>query len=328
MKHVLYTAPLLALLAMPTGVALAACTLPAATASLGTVTSFAINSAVSGTSAAMQVNCGAGSLAALLSSNYISLQLTGATNASGHRAVLKHDNGTDAIPIQLCSTQNCSTELTINGSPVKYGPDQLVNLIGLMGGSNFSIPLYIRTQPGQTVAAGSYSGILNVLVTYAICTGIGALGQCLPGSSQSGSAVEPLSVSLTIANDCVTITAPNVNFGSAPLISGFNTVAQSITVVCTKGSSYTVGLSNGGNAVDNVRHMASGGALLSYDIYRGTGNDRWGSTGSARWSSALSTSVSSDGVQRTYSYVAKILQAQPTPPPGNYTDSLIVDLAF
>jgi len=310
------------------GAARAACSLPAASASLGTVTSFALNGASSATSASMQVNCGAGSAVALMSDNAISLQLTGATNVSANRAVLTQDNGADAIPIRLCPTQDCANEMTVNGTPVQYSSGQLVNLIGLLGGLNFSIPLYIQTVPGQTVAAGTYSGTLNILVNYAICTGIGVLGQCLPGNSQTGASIEPLTVTLVITNDCVTITAPNVNFGSAPLVSSFNPVAQSITVVCTKGSSYTVGVNNGANAVNNVRYMASGDARLSYEIYRGNGADRWGDTGGDRWTSTQSSSLSSDGIQRTYRYVAKILSGQPTPPPGAYTDTLVVDLAF
>ncbi len=306
----------------------AACQLPASSASLGTVTSFTINSSVSSTTGNINLNCGSGSTLSLLGANYIQLQLTGATNISGGRAVLKPDNGSDNIPIQLCTTSNCSTELTVNGPPVNYNSGQLVNLIGLMGGLNFSIPLYIRTLTGQNVAAGTYSGTLNVLTSYSICTGIGALGQCLPGSLQSGSAVEPLAVSLIITNDCATITAPNINFGNAPLVTAFNPVSQSITVICTKGSTYTVGLNNGSNAVNNIRNMAHGGALIGYDIFKGNGGNRWGDSGGDRWSSSAATSVSSDGTLRSYSYVAKILPSQATPSPGAYTDTLVVDLSF
>ncbi|WP_213991302.1 spore coat U domain-containing protein [Sodalis sp. dw_96] len=305
-----------------------ACQLPPSSAGLGTVTSFTVNSSVSSTSGNINLNCGSGSTLSLLGNNYIRLQLTGATNISGGRAVLKHDNGNDGIPIQLCSTANCSTELTVNGPPVSFNSGQLVNLIGLMGGLNFSLPLYIRTLTGQNVAAGSYIGTLNVLTSYAICTGIGAAGQCMPGGLQSGSAVEPMTVSLAITNDCITITAPNINFGNAPLVTAFSTVSQTITVICTKGSNYTVGLNNGNNAVNNVRNMANGGSLISYDIFKGSGGNRWGDTGGDRWSSSLASGVSSDGTLRSYNYVAEILSGQATPPPGTYSDNLVVDLSF
>ncbi len=305
-----------------------ACQLPPSSAGLGTVTSFTVNSSVSSTSGTINLNCGSGSTLSLLGDNYIRLQLTGATSISGGRAVLKHDNGSDQIPIQLCSTANCSTELTINGPPVSYNSAQLVNLIGLLGGLNFSIPLYIRTLTGQNVAAGSYSGTLNVLTGYAICTGIGAAGQCMPGGLQSGSTVEPMTVTLTITNDCTTITAPDINFGTAPLVTAFGTVSQTITVICTKGSTYTVGLNNCNNAVNTVRNMANGNSLISYDIFKGSGGGRWGDTGGDRWSSSLSSGVSTDGMLRSYHYVAEILPGQATPPAGAYSDNLVVDLSF
>lgn len=319
---------LLMLSALPFRAPHAACQLPAETAGLGTVTSFVLNSNVSNSSGNINVNCGPGSTLSLMGANYIKLQHTGATYSGGGRAMLKRDNGSDNIPIQLCTTANCSTELLLDGTTVTYDYQQLANLIGLLGGLNFSLPLYIRTLPGQTVAAGTYSGTLFVLTTYAICTGIGVAGQCLPGSLQTGSVAVPLTVTMTITNDCTTIAAPNISFGSAPLVSAFSPVSQSITVICTKGSTYTVGLNNGANAVNNLRNMASGNALLGYDIFKGTGSSRWGDNGDDRWPSGLSSSVSSDGTLRTYQYVARISAAQAPAPAGVYTDTLVVDLSF
>ncbi|NDL64659.1 Csu type fimbrial protein [Acerihabitans arboris] len=309
-------------------VAHAACTLPGASVALGTASSFSINSAVSASSGNIQVNCGAGGTLALMSTDYIHLQLYSASNVSAGRAALKYAGGADVIPLQICTTVNCSTELALNGAPAMFNSGQLINLVGLMGGSNFTIPLYMRTMTGQNVAAGTYTLTLNILVNYAICTGIGALGQCMPGSSQTGSAMVPLVVTLVITNDCVTITAANISFGDAPLVSGFNPVSQAVTVVCTKDSTYTVGMGNGNNAVGNVRNMAGGGHLLGYDIYKSTGCARWGDSGNDRWASAQSSGVSSDGTQRTYQYVARILLNQPTPPPGNYSDNVVIDLSF
>lgn len=306
----------------------AACQLPPASASLGTVTSFILNNSVTSTSGDINLDCGSGGTLTLLSDNYIRLQLIGASNVSGARAVLKHDTGSDNIPIQLCSSPNCSMELTVNGPSVNYAAGQLANLIGLLGGLNFSIPLYIRTVAGQNVAAGTYSGTLNVLNSYAICTGIGVLGQCAQGGLQAGSVVQPLTVSLIVTNDCAAITAPNVNFGNAPLVSAFNPVSQSITVICTKGSTYTVGLNNGGHGVNNARYMANGNSLMGYDIFKGNNGARWGDIGSDRWSSGQASSVGSDGTLRSYNYVARILANQETPSPGVYTDQLMVDLSF
>lgn len=305
----------------------AGCVLPAASANLGALSSFSISNSAESTTSSIAVNCGSGSLLSLLSSNYISLQLTGASTTAGNRAALTSVTG-DSIPLQLCTSDSCNTELTINGTTLTYGSGQLVNVVGILGGLNFSLPLWIRTVPGQSVAAGNYSVTLNVLTRYAICTGISALGLCLAGSSQSGAAIEPITVNLTVTNDCASISAPAINFGSAPLAGSFSPVYQNIRVVCTRGSTYSVGISNGNHAINGVRNMASGNHLLSYDIFKASDHLRWGDSGSARWPSPLSSSLSGDGMTRSYHFEAAILPSQSTPPAGNYRDNLVIDLSF
>ncbi|MGL9773063.1 MAG: hypothetical protein ACR5LG_01565 [Sodalis sp. (in: enterobacteria)] len=51
------------------GAANAACSLPASSANLGSVTSFVLNNQASTTTGEVHVNCGAGSIASMLSSN-------------------------------------------------------------------------------------------------------------------------------------------------------------------------------------------------------------------------------------------------------------------
>ena len=74
--------------------------------------------------------------------------------------------------------------------------------------------------------------------------------------------------------------------------------------------------------------MASGANRLSYEIYKGSSSNRWGSAGTERWSSTISSAVSADGLTRGYNYTARILTSQSTPPAGNYSDSVVVDLSF
>ncbi|MEZ3500716.1 spore coat protein U domain-containing protein [Pantoea sp. KPR_PJ] len=322
------TVLLLMLLLLFPALSRAACGLPASTASFGSVTTFSVNSTVGTTSTTANVNCGSGSSLSLLGNNQITFQLTGATSVSGTRGTLKRsgDTGTDNIPVQLCVDSACATELTIGAAAYVYSQAVLVNLAGLLGSLNFAIPVYLRTVPGQIVAAGTYTTTLNLAVTYNVCTSVSVASLCL--SQQTGSGVIPISVTLVVTNDCTTITAPNISFGSAPLVGSFSAVSQTINVVCSKGSAYTVGLSNGSYASGTQRQMASGTNRLSYDIYKGTSSNRWGPTGTDRYSSANSTSVSSDGLTRGFSYTARILTTQNTPPAGNYTDSVVVDVSF
>ncbi|MCT2385963.1 Csu type fimbrial protein [Erwinia pyrifoliae] len=293
--------------------------------SLGTVTSFVLNTTPQTASTTITVNCGSG-VVVLLSSDFISVQLASATPNAGGRGQLALSSNN--IPIQLCSTSNCSTELTIGGAATTYSQTQLINLANLLGGFVFPIPFYIRTLPNAVVPAGTYTGQLSVLFTYRICTGIGLFGICLLGQQQTGTFTVPITVTITITNDCTTITAPAINFGSAPLVGSFLPVNQSISVVCTVGSTYTVGLNNGLHATGNQRYMASGSNLLAYQIYQGSGSTYWGSIGTARVSSSASNSISSDQLTRTFNYNALILTSQNTPVAGSYSDTVTVDLSF
>ncbi|WP_341538061.1 hypothetical protein [Sodalis glossinidius] len=103
--------------------------MPASSANLGSMTSFVLNNQASTMTGEVHVNCGAGSIASLLSSNYIRLQLTGASQVAGGRAVLQ--NSCDGVPVQLCTSANCVTELSVGGSGVTYGSQELINLVGI-----------------------------------------------------------------------------------------------------------------------------------------------------------------------------------------------------
>lgn len=307
--------------------ALAACTTAPVSAAFGGVSSFTVNTTASTVSAPGTLNCGTGVLT-LLSSDSVTVQLVSATSSTGNRGTLRLS---DTIPVQLCTDSACATELGIGGTLVTYSRSQLLGLsIGTGNQVVFSLPFFLRTVPGAVVAAGTYTVTLNVQVVYNVCTGVGIGGLCLLGSQNSGTTTLPLTATIAIANDCTTITSPAVNFGSAPLVSSFTGVSQSINVICTKGSTYSVGMNNGIHAVGAQRYMASGTNLLAYEIYKGSGTaSRWGGTVTAeRMQSTAANSVSTDGLTRTFNYNAQVLTSQATPVAGSYSDTITVDLSF
>lgn len=315
---------LLALFILP-GTSYALCSLSAPTATFGSVTTFAVASTAQSTSTITNVNCGSGTLS-LLGTDNVAYTFTTSTYLSGTRAALKTGStGTDTIPIQICIDSACATELQQGG---KYTWSSSL-LLGLGNSLNFNIPLYFRTVPGQVVAAGSYTTMVTITVSYTVCAGLNVAGLCVGTVQTSTGTAMTFAVNLVLTNDCTTITAPNVSFGSAPLVGSFSTVQQTINVVCSKGSTFTVGLSNGSYYSGTTRQMASGTNRLAYDIYKGTTTTtRWGPTGTDRWSSASATSLSSDLITRNFTYTAQILTTQNTPAAGSYTDSVVVDLSF
>lgn len=310
----------------------AVCNTAVENATFGSVTSFTVNNATGTSSGALNVNCGT-ALLTLFSTDYIKVQLTGSTYFSGNQVLLKKvgDASGDNIPIKVCfSVQNCATPMTINAPVTTFSSSQL-GIFLIPNTKNFRLPLVFSTQTGQTVAAGTYTTTLTFATSWDVCNGLGLdiLGIQVCILHQTGSASLSLTVTLQVTNDCTTITAPAVSFGSAPLLSSFGSVAKTISVTCTKGSVYTVGLSDGIHAVNGVRNMASAGNLISYDIYQSTSSNRWGSSiTTQRWSSTNASSISNDQLTRNFDYTAKILSGQTTPVAGEYSDTITVDLSF
>ncbi|MDB5851429.1 MAG: hypothetical protein JWP29_5181, partial [Rhodoferax sp.] len=183
---------------------------------------------------------------------------------------------------------------------------------------------YLSTAPGANIPAGVYSDTLQITWVYTnICEGlVNVAGLCL-GFLNNGTTTTSMVVNLTVTNDC-TITAPTVNFGSAPLVSGFPTVSQNISLLCTKNMTYTVGMSAGNFSQSGRRQMANGSNRLAYDIFKAD-STVWGSVTTAR----ATGPAASDGTNlQTIPYTARVYQDQATPAAAVYTDSVVVDVSF
>lgn len=321
MKRVL----LMLLLLVIAGGSRAACTVSTVNAAFGSVTSFALSGTGEvETTGTLVVTCDA--VLNLLTNDSVTLNYTAATVSANSRATMKRtDNAaiTDVIPTRLCGLTGCSgsSEVQIAKSYTWSGN----TLLNLIGAKQYNIPLYFRTVPGQNVTAGPYQVVLTFSINYSVCSvGLGAA--CL--TPQTGTATTSITLNMNVTNDCSAMTTPNVSFNSAPLVQNFPTISQAVAVTCTKGSTYTIGINNGLNALNGVRRMVNSGNYMSYDIYKEATSNRWGGSGTERWASAASSQLSADGLLRAYNYTAKVLTSQTTPPAGAYTDTLVVDVAF
>lgn len=239
--------------------------------------------------------------------------------------------GGDVIGYTLYANNSTSHPIT-RGVAFDFARNGIIDALGLLGSVvPKTAPLYVGTTIGSNVAAGIYTETLSIAWSWNYCSGIGAGSLCLGRDISSGNTT--LTVNLTVANDC-TITAPNISFGSAPVISAFTAVTgQTINLACTKGSAYTVGLSDGQQAVSvgGRRRMISSGNYLAYDIFKGAGTTRWGSVGSARRASSDAEVNPGNGLgtgSQIFNYNAKIYTDQTTPPAGTYLDSVVLDVGF
>ena len=234
----------------------------------------------------------------------------------------------DVIPYTLYADATTNYPIT-RGTSFEFRTTGILDLLGLLNGTPKNVPIYMRTQVGSNVSAGLYQEILDVEWTWDYCDGIGVGGLCI--GRDKGSGTRTLLVSMTVTNDCQ-ITTPSINFASAPVVAGFGTVSQSLSVSCTKGSNYTVGLDDGQNVANGRRRMkSSANNYLAYDIFKGAGAVRWGSTGAARRASAdadVNPGTGTGTGSQVFNYNAKVYTDQATPPAATYTDSVILDVQF
>lgn len=307
------------------------CTVATSTIDLGDVGSYSVATTPVQFSGASGISCT--TLLNLAATSYIKVKVDGST-------FLLTGPGSQTIPFTLSSTAG--------GAALGVGSEadfSTTALLSLFAEPNNSIPLYARTTATTGLAAGTYSGTVTLRWYFSVCTV--AIVACVTSSDSPGinratlpasgwGAGVPVTVTITleVLPDCK-ITAPNVAFGTAPLVGSFSPITQSVSVRCSKDSSYTVGLNDGVN-FSGTRRMRQGSTsnYLTYEIYRGS------SSSAGRWGSAISGERRSSGTADTnpgiydtttlqgYTYNAVINPAQTTPAAGTYTDTVIVDIAF
>jgi len=315
---------LCALMLLPAGSAWALCSSVATTpAAFGTINSTLVRTTIqsaSSTNSGLQCT---GSLLSLLSaSDHFYATITSSTSG------LVGPTG-DVIAYTLYADNSTSYPIT-RGVAFDFARNGILDLLGLLNGTTpKAVPLYMRTQVGSNVAAGLYQETLTIAWSWNYCSGIGAGSLCLGRDIGSGS--QTMTVNLTVSNDCQ-ITTPNISFGSAPVVAGFGTVSQSVSLSCTKGSAYTVGLNDGENVSGGRRRMkSSAGNYLAYDIFKSAGSVRWGSLTTARRASSDADVNPGNGTgtgSQVFNYNAKVYTDQATPPAASYIDNVILDVQF
>ncbi|UNK41425.1 spore coat U domain-containing protein [Luteimonas sp. S4-F44] len=308
------------------------CTVASAQADLGTVGTLALAEGPRQAAGNGGLTCGA---LAFISTSYIKVRLENSTFQ------LAHDGGGPSLPFTVLAQST--------GPQIGQGQEfdfSGLNLLNLFNGPGGSLPLYVRTTPTAGLRAGTYTGMINLRWFFSVCTvGLGPV--CVysqsPGFQRPG-LFTPLNwgtgiptsvrVVLRLENDCA-IAAPPLNFGSAPLAGAFGPVVQQITVRCSAGAAYSVGIDDGQHFAGGWRRMRDEAAptqFLRYALYKGAGSgERWGSVGAERRTSAtaeanpgLYTGTAAQG----FTYRALIDPTQTTPPPGVYRDTLRVDIRF
>ena len=131
-----------------------------------------------------------------------------------------------------------------------------------------------------------------------------------------------LDATIEIPDQC-RITANDLDFGtqSAPLAQTDSDTF--IDVRCTNASPFTVGLSNGLNPSGGSRRMSDGSNFVSYGLFQDAArNVDWDNTSNRKSGAGLGTGTS------IMMNVFGRIPADPAAVPGNYTDTITVDIEF
>ena len=120
------------------------------------------------------------------------------------------------------------------------------------------------------------------------------------------------------------VTATDLDFGTAGLLNTNIDTTGTVRVRCTNGTNYRVGLNGGlsGATSPDQRRMSNGPNSVRYGIYRDAAR-------TLGWGNLPGNSVSGigNGNFQNYTTYGRVF-SQTTPPPGIYTDTIVVTVSY
>lgn len=141
----------------------------------------------------------------------------------------------------------------------------------------------------------------------------------LAAPSHAATQAANLNVNASVAGTC-TIGASSLNFSSYTGVQ--NDVTTSVSVNCTTGTTYTVGMANGNNFTTTRRMTAGGGSYLSYGLYQDAAR-------TTTWGNAAGSWVSGtgNGVAQPISIYGSMPSGQ-SGAVGTYNDTVVMTVTY
>ncbi len=204
------------------------------------------------------------------------------------------------------------------GSPAGIQQDVTLNA---SGAGTFTYTVYtsiLAAQSTHTPGSYSWSGS-SPTVQYVKKSGASNCPTSGNSSNSSGT-----TFTATVNATC-NVSAANINFGSAGVLSANIDSTGTVTPQCTNSTPYNIGLNAGTatGATVTTRKMTNGATTVSYSLYRNAGmTTNWGNT-------VGTDTVGGTGTGNNQSYtVYGQVPVQSTPAPGTYTDTIIVTVTY
>lgn len=252
---------------------------------------------------------------------------------------LTHENGVDTAHITIRDSSESIVQSGLEKDLSSF------SILSIFGGPNSSIPFTVQVAESLSLKPGVYIGTLYIKWFYYVpALGIGGIN--LTAFQSDGITFDwwgnvtnwgsgrdaTVPIKLIVTEDC-RISTQNIDFGSAALVSKFDTVNGYVRITCSAKTPYSVGLSNG-QYFNNTRRMKhqSKNTYIGYEVYKNWSPQRWGSVGSERWNSvdaSLMPGIHDGKTSQTYSFTSKIVEPSTTiAPEGVYTDTVQVEVKF
>ena len=141
--------------------------------------------------------------------------------------------------------------------------------------------------------------------------------------AQAGTATTSFNVTATVEAAC-TVSATDLSFGTYTATGGALDGSSSVTVTCSSGAAYQVGLGEGmgTGATAAARRMTSGTNQLRYGLYQDAGRGTvWGTGAGA------AAAGTGSGAAQTLTVYGRIPGNQMVPA-GSYADVIVVTVDF
>ena len=186
-----FVATILLLLGLVASMPASACTVTAnVPQTIGTYSPAAI---AAGAVPALQTQAGltcSSAVLTLLGGNYVR-----GTFGSVNGMTLKQQGGSATVGY-VASADPAGSYRFGQGTTVDYMQNNLLNALGLLGGSSATLPIFVRPAKG-VLPAGVYTDRITIDWSWYLCPGIGLAGACV-GTPDTGSGRSTLDMILTI----------------------------------------------------------------------------------------------------------------------------------
>jgi spore coat protein U-like protein len=151
--------------------------------------------------------------------------------------------------------------------------------------------------------------------------------------AQAGTATANLNVQITITASC-TINAATLDFGSnagTTLVAANIDASTTVSVTCTNGSPYSIGMDNGANVSGSQRRMKSGANFLNYNLYVDSArSNAWTTAASSSTCTAANSCFlgTGNGSAQSVSIYGRVPSIGTAPTTGTYTDTVTMTITY